>query len=149
MSVRVLSAAVGLVAILAGGCGGSSPDSMSQLRSQASGICSAASGRMARIATPRRPPASLAFLDRGVAVLEPELRQLRMLRAPAASDGVYAVALTGFAAQLSALSRAASALGHQQDPVRTLQALQRRLAPLETETDDAWRALQIPACASR
>ena len=35
------------------------------------------------------------------------------------------------------------------DPVSLIKALQRRLAPLESEANGAWQALEIPGCINR
>jgi hypothetical protein len=105
--------------------------------------------RFGRIATPRSEASGEAFLKRGVAVLGPELRELRALSPPAEVSDVYRTAVDAVAGELRALHDTVRALGRQQDPVIAFKTLQHHLRPLETQADDAWRALQIPACVER
>jgi hypothetical protein len=136
-------------AIAAGGCGGAPPPSLIALRTQATGICSGVSRQIGRIATPRSEAGGEAFLRRGIAVLAPERRQLRSLAAPSEAADVYKAGVRALSGELAALGEATHALAKQQDPVIAFRTLQRRLTPLENQANDAWQALQIPACTSR
>jgi hypothetical protein len=146
--VRRLAIVAG-AAIAAGGCGGSPPPSLVTLRTQATAICSGASREIGRIATPRSDVAGEAFLRRGIAVLAPERRQLGSLTAPSEAADVYRAGVRALSGELAALRQATRALARQQDPVIAFRTLQQRLAPLESQADDAWQALQVPACTSR
>lgn len=138
--------AAALVGIGASACGGVDKPTLAQLRSRATLICFAASQQSARIVTPTWNAGSQEFLKHGIGVLAPELRALRLLTPPTGAEEVYANALTAFSGELGALSRAVEALAQSGDPVLTFKALQHRLSPLEARADDAWQALQIPAC---
>jgi hypothetical protein len=140
------------VAVLAAGtagCGSTPPPSLIQLRVQATRICATASRQIGRIATPPSEAGGEAFLERGVAVLAPELRRLRRLTAPSEADDVYRAALSALSEQVDALRQATRALERQEDPVVAFKALQQRLGPLETQADGAWQALEVPTCMSR
>jgi hypothetical protein len=139
--------ALTIVAALAiAGCGSTDPPSLTQLRAQGSQICSNASRRMERIGTPASEAGGKAFLTRGIGVLGPELGQLRTLAAPGEAAPVYQSVLEAFRAELTALQAAVRGLARQQNPVIVFKALQRRLSPLETQADDAWKTLQMPVC---
>lgn len=138
-----------LAAIAAAGCGSTPSPSVIQLRAQATRICSSANRLIGRIGTPTSEAGGEAFLKRGIAVLEVELRDLRTLGAPGDAAGVYRTALGAFAGELAAAKAAVHALDRQQDPAIAFKTLQRRLGPLETQADDAWRALQMAACLNR
>ena len=51
-------------------------------------------------------------------------------------------AVGALARELRALRGTIRALGRQQDPVIAFKTLQQHLGPLETQADDAWRALR-------
>lgn len=136
-------------AIAAGGCGGAAPPSLIALRTQANRICSDASRQIGRIATPRSEAGGEAFLRRGIVALAPEHRQLRSLAAPSEAADVYRAGVGALSGELGALRETAHALAKQADPVIAFRTLQQRLVPLESQADDAWQALQIPACMSR
>lgn len=135
-----------LTATLLAGCGGASSAASGQLHDGATSICTTANHRLARIAPPHLGPADEAFLKRGIAVLEPELRRLRRLRPQSQEQSLYSGALNATAQEVSQLKRTVRALERNQDPSLAFPALQRRLAPLEAQANGAWRALQIPAC---
>jgi hypothetical protein len=136
-------------ALAAAGCGSTATPSLIQLRTQATRICSTASRQIGRIATPPSGAAGEVFLDRGIAVLAPEHQALQRLGAPSEAADVYRTALGALGRELSAMRDATHALDRQENPVIAFKTLQHRLAPLETQADDAWQALQIPTCASR
>jgi hypothetical protein len=143
---RALSLAV--VAFAITGCGSSSP-SLSRLRRQATAVCQRALASSARIKPPARPSATVPFLRRGASVLSTELSELRTLKAPAENAASYSSALRAQSRQLTILDDAIRDLDGGADPVSAIKTLQRRLAPTESAEDAAWRALDIPACASR
>jgi hypothetical protein len=140
--------AAGLAAIVIAGCGSSSP-SANQLRSQASAICAQANRVIGRIATPGSASRGADFLNRGIAVLKPELRQLRQLSAPSDSADVWSTAIRSLSAQLSALESTVAKINTGADPVGAYKSLQQTLAPLVNQGNGAWQALQIPACQSQ
>ena len=144
MSVRKL-AALGASAAALAACG-SPPPSLVQLRAQGTRICAGAGQLLGGIATPRSEPGAAAFLKHGIGVLHAELRRLRALRAPTEAADVYRAALDSLSNELSALNGSVRALARGDDPVIAFRALQQRLGPLEEQADNAWRALQIPAC---
>ena len=132
------------------GCGGSSPPlSMSALRSDATRVCTTTNAQMRAIPTPRAPAGAAAFLDRGISILRPELAQLRTLKPTDDVAQVYGISLAVFSHKLRALTTTVHNIDSGGDPVKELQALQRRLAPLESSENGAWQALQIPACLNR
>ena len=137
----VLSA--GTVAL--GGCG-STPLSPTQLRTRATTICTRADRKLRSIAVPQSAQGASAFLKQGASALGRELDQLRSLSASGDAGRVYNAGLAAVSAELSALHRTVDALGRGAETVPTVRALSSRLTPLESQANDAWRALQIPAC---
>jgi ABC-type uncharacterized transport system YnjBCD substrate-binding protein len=146
MNARAGLAALPLLALI--GCG-SAPLSAAELRQQATSICSRADRRIAVIPTPPNQSAGNAFLKQGIAALDPELGDLKALKAPSDEVVVYQAALKALSGELDALHSAVSKLDQGADPVKTFRALQDSLAPLETDADNAWRALGVSACLSR
>lgn len=132
-------------ALAVGGCG-STPLSTSQLRSKATRVCTVATRRTNAIRSPASPAAAAAFLRRGIAVLRPELAQLRALRPPSDLAQVYGISVQAFSGKLLALDAAVRDLDSGADPAPAFKALQQRLTPLESEENGAWQALQVPAC---
>ena len=156
MSARRLGAGSGrslatlaATAIVAAGCGSAPPPSLVQLRAKGPRICAAASGRLRRIPTPSTEVGGETFLARAIAVLGPELRELRRSSAPGDGADVYRAALGAITGELRALRGAVRALDRQQDPVIAFKTLQQRLGPLERQADGAWQALQMSACLQR
>ena len=144
--VRALVAAA--VVLGAAGCGNSAL-SAADLRQQAGLICSRADRQIGKIASPASEAAGNSFLKQGMAALEPELADLKTLKPPADEVEVYQSGLKALSGELDALKSAVSKLDQGADPVRAFRELQGTLAPLETDADNAWRALVIPACLSR
>jgi hypothetical protein len=137
-------------ALVLAGCGSTPPLSATQLRATATKLCTASNRVTDRIDPPGGPAGGSAFLKRGIAALEPELAGLETLKAPAGTlSQVYAAAVSDLARELSALRTTVSRLDSGGDPVTAVKALQQQLAPLESEANDGWRALQIPACVQR
>ena len=146
--IRTLACALAC-AILLAGCGGSGALSGDQLRSRATALCSSAGRQTDRIPTPPTPDGGEAFLRRGIAVLEPEFKGLKKLKAPSELAQVYATGLGAFNQKLNALKSAVRQLGSGANPVTAMTDLQQRLAPIETAEDGAWQALEVPSCMNR
>lgn len=138
-----------LLLVCVAGCGGGDTLSTRDLHNQATRVCTTASRQTNRIAVPAVPSGGRAFLVKGIAVLDPELKALRVLHAPRDLAQVYSTAITAFAQKTSALHAAARALSSGGDPIATMTSLQQRIGPLEDAEDGAWRALEIPACLNR
>lgn len=137
-----------LAALVLASCGGS-PLSSRQLEAQVTHICMATSLRTNRIPTPASPAASAAFLERGATALTPELRALRAIHPPGDVTDVYTATVGSFAQKIRELRGTAREIARGSDPVKALQRLQRRLRPLESQENDGWQALQLPACMTR
>jgi hypothetical protein len=135
-------------ALLLGGCG-SKPLSSSQLHDQATRLCTLATSQTDQIPTPASPAGSATFLKRGIAVLTPELNALRGLRPTGDVADVYSTSLDAFANKLSDLRHAVHELSGGEDPVIAVKTLQQQLAPIESQENGAWQALEIPACLNR
>jgi hypothetical protein len=88
-------------------------------------------------------------LKHGIAVLRPELAGLRGLHPPNDAADVYSASLTAFANKLGALDTTVREIGGGADPVLAMKSLQGQLAPLESQEDGGWQALEIPACLNR
>jgi hypothetical protein len=146
---RAARACVAAVAVLAvAGCGTTSP-SDKQLRAQATAICARANRLLGRIGTPSSAAAGEPFLQRGIATLKPELQQLKQLSAPSDSANVWSIAIRTLSAELAALQSTVAKIDGGADPVAAFKSLQQTLAPLETQANNAWQALQIPACQNQ
>lgn len=148
---RRLAAAVAAIAVvgtLLAGCG-SSPLSTSDLHNDATRLCRQASRLTDRIATPTSPAGTQSFLERGIAALTPELAGLRSLRPSSDVADVYNAAVKSLAQQLAYLKDARHDLRSGEDPVIALKTLQQELAPVATQANGGWDALQIPACMTR
>jgi hypothetical protein len=136
------------VALALAGCG-SSPLSTSALRTRATRVCQLANGRAGRIPAPTVPAQATAFLNRGIAVLRPELRALDTLRPGGQAAHVYATALDAVGRELTLIKATTASLGRGGDPVIAIKTLQRQLAPLEAQENQAWETLDIPACTAQ
>ena len=147
-AVAIAACAAGIAALAAAGCGSSSP-SQTQLRTQATAICSHADRVISRIATPPAEAGGEAFLRRGVTALKPELQQLRRLTPSDDVADVWSTAMRTVSAELSAIESTANQIEQGADPTQSYKSLQRTLAPLETQANDAWSALEIPACQNQ
>ncbi len=151
MTTRALAAGAlalaAAVALAVPGCGAPSPTLVS-LRAQAARVCAEAQARSAEIKPPAVPAQTAAFLRRGIAVLRTELAALRTLRVPREQSGAYSTALGSLARELTILTGTAHDLDRGADPLTAIKTLQRRLAPVETTGDAAWRTLGVPACVA-
>jgi hypothetical protein len=144
--VRPAAASAIVIAVLLAGCGGSSKLSGDQLRTRATTLCADAGHQTDRIPTPSSPAGGAAFLKRGVAVLEPELAGLKVLKPPTELAQVYSTSIGAFSQKVNAIKAAVRELGSGANPVTAMTALQQRLAPIELAEDGAWQALEVPAC---
>jgi hypothetical protein len=138
----------GLAALALGGCA-STQSSTSQLRADATRVCTIATAQANRITPPSAPAGGAMFLRRGVRVLTPELAALRSLKVPRAASEAYGSALTAFSQELDGLKAGIRGLDRGADPVAAIKNVQRRLAPLESRQDAAWQALGLPGCMDR
>lgn len=132
-----------LVPVAFAGCG-SNALSPAQLRTRATHICSAAVKQTNKIAMPTSAKGGSEFLSRGIAVIGPEVTQLRALH----GTGTFGRAVDGTAAELDALRFTLKGLRADNDPVVTIKTLQQRLASVERRTNADWRSLGIPACVN-
>jgi hypothetical protein len=139
--------AIVLAAIVVAGCGGSSL-SNGQLQTDVTKICSLTSARTNHIPTPGSPNATLTYLDQGIAALTPELKGLQALHPTGDDAQVYRSTVKTFSDTIDALKEASRGLRRGDDPVKTLQDLQRRLGPLVSQENGGWDALELPACES-
>jgi hypothetical protein len=145
---RLAALAATAAALALSGCGGSSL-SNTQLHVRASQICSLANVRTNGIPTPSSPAGTEEFLERGAAALTPALTGLRALHPPEDVADVYSAAVGNLAQKIHKLQLAAHDISRGVDPVRAMRDLQRQLSPLETQENDGWDALELPACMSR
>ncbi len=148
--MRRIGAAV-LAAVIISGCGGSSGlDSPVALRRAATAICEHTAPVKAPPAGEPTPTQLTAFLSQGTANLQSQLTRLQQLHiATGEVADVYRDALGALASQLHALRATTSAIKQGQDPALAFKALQAQLSPLQRQADNAWTALQIPACVER
>lgn len=137
-----------VMALAVVGCG-ASPSPLVRLQGQAARVCTQSQARGAEIKPPTVPAGTAAFLRRGIAFLGPEVAALRGLRVPPAQSGAYSTAVGSMARELAILTDTAHELDRGVDPLTTIKALQRRLAPAEAAGDAAWRTLGVPVCVNR
>jgi hypothetical protein len=145
---RVAALAI-LAALLVAGCGSKSL-SIADLRSRATQLCQQAGLRTGRIPTPASPAGTAAFLQRGISAMTPELAGLRALRTSRGDVAdVYSTSVDSLSKKLTTLKRTLRDLDRGEDPITAVKSLEHRLAPLESQENGAWQALQIPACMNR
>lgn len=145
---RARAGLTALAVLVAAACG-SSPLTAADLRQRADTICTRADRQIGAIAAPASQAAGTSFLQQGVAALDPELGELKRLTPPSDEAVVFETAITALSGELDGLRSAVSDLHRGADPVKTFRALQTKLGPLETQADNAWRALGVQACLSR
>ena len=122
---------------------------MTQLRSDATRICTTTTRQTDRIPTPTSPGGATSFLRRGEAAITTEVKQLGTLRPPANVAAVYASALRASGAELRSFRRTVDQLNRGRDPATAIKSLQRGLAPLEARANTAWHTLGTSACLNR
>ena len=137
-----------LLVLIVRGCG---DDSLSagELRSQAGEICARANAVTDRVAVPNAPAGGERFLDEGLAELRPAHVRLAALKPPEELRTDYERAVALNLEQLTLLGRAARSIRGGADTIDAFGALQRALAPVVARENDAWRALDVPACMRR
>jgi hypothetical protein len=119
------------------------------LRRDATKVCMVARKRVDAIDLPKSSKTVERFLARGLAALEPELAELRLLNPPSAAAPTYKRGLDAFALELAAMRSSVAQLDHGGAPIEVFRDLQAKLAPLETRANEAFHALQIEACTVR
>jgi hypothetical protein len=125
---------------------GSDSLSASELRSQAGAICAGAARAADAIPMPASPDQSGGFLAQGLARLRPAAARLSALKPPQELRGQYDRAARLAAAEVALIARHVHAIAGGADPADSFRQLAAALAPLTTEENAYWRALQIPAC---
>jgi hypothetical protein len=137
-----------VIVLIARGCG---EDGLSaeQLRVQATEICAAANRVTDRIAVPNASGGGERFLVEGLAVLRPAVRRLALLQAPEELRDQYERAVAQTSARLDLIARTARQINRGGDTIDEYRALQQQLERRSIAVDASWRALGIPACASR
>jgi hypothetical protein len=145
---RAWAPALALVlALVAGGCGGSGDMSARQLRDGAGRVCAAAAQRLNAIPTPQVPSQGASFLRRGIAAVRPELAALSSLHPDGDQSGHFRAARVAIERELKVLQSSLKGVQAGNDPIVAVKTLQAQLAPLETQAKAAWQALGIAACA--
>lgn len=137
--------ALSLPAVVVLAACGTSELTPTQIRGQATRICTLAAQRTAAIALPERPSGGQRFLGLGIAVLAAEVRDLRAF----GQNAPLGTAVTAMAGELAALRSSLKGLRTGNDPVVAIKTLQQELEPLERRAIAAWRTLRVPACVSR
>lgn len=142
--MRRIAAAL-LTAAIAAGCGGGAASPVA-LHRRATDICIDAP----HIKAPADATAVAqltVFVSNGIHNLEAELTQLQRLRGVSGEVGaIYGAALRALGGQVQALRAALATINRGEDPALAFRALGEQLRPLEKQADNAWTALQIPAC---
>jgi hypothetical protein len=128
---------------------GSTQLSPAQLRVRATTTCDGTQRRLEAIGAPAAQSQAKAFLQRGAAALAPEVEQLKSVSGSGDAGKEYSSAVAAVSAELAALQGAVGALARGGQTTSVLRSLQQRLAPLENQADNAWRALQIRDCLTR
>jgi hypothetical protein len=143
--------AAALAAVILSGCGGSSGlDSPVALRRAATAICKSTAPVKAPPAGEPSSKELTAFLSEGTSNLQSQLTRLTQLHSATGEVGdVYRGALGALSSQLRALRAATAAIKRGEDPALAFKALQAQLSSLQQQADNAWVALQIPACVER
>jgi hypothetical protein len=141
------AAALTCCALLLSGCG-SSTLSNTQLRRKAGSICMTAQRSTASITAPTDPADGERFLRRGIAALAPQVAALQKLKPSREEANDYATALRTSERELALLRTTIKGLAAGDDPVVTIKALQGELGPAEDAAGQAWRDVDVPACAT-
>lgn len=134
-----------VLALALGACGADSLDA-AQLRSQAGAICARATRATDRVAVPAAPDQGARFLAQGLAQLRPAAARLRALKAPQELRGQYDRAVQLADREVALIARQQRTIAHGGDPVDAFRQLAAAMAPLTTEENAFWRALEIPSC---
>lgn len=146
--MRRHAALLTVVSVLAVSACGSTPLSVSQLRSDATRICQAAAGRGERLPSATSPAGAAAFLRSSAPILRQQLDNLRALTPPSQLAKTYNSAVAELAEQVRLLSATVKRLAAGADPLAAIRSLQQQLSPSEARGDAGWQQLGIPACAT-
>ena len=136
--------AVLAMAVLAG-CGSVSA-SVIDLRHDAGGICRHTNRAFKPLPAIPRQGQTEAFLSAGIVRLRTQLAKLRALAPSRDVADVYRAALSALNQELGALDIAVKAIDRGEDPAIAFKQLKQQLTPLQKQADNAWQALEIPAC---
>jgi hypothetical protein len=144
MRPRSVGLALLAVAVLTG-CGSVSA-SVIDLRRDAGTICRHTNRAFRPL--PALPPQGQAgeFLSAGMARLRAQLAKLRRVNPPHNVADVYQAALAAMGQELDVLQNAVRAIRRGEDPAIAFKELKQQLTPLQSQADNAWQALEIPAC---
>ncbi|HEY4281063.1 MAG TPA: hypothetical protein VGM91_22815 [Conexibacter sp.] len=137
-----------VLVLLVRGCG-SDTLSAAELRSQSSLICARANGAIDRVTVPNAPTGGERFLAQGLIRLRPANARLRLLKAPDELRADYERAVTTNAREIDLITATGRAIAGGADVIDSYRALERSLAPLVNDENDAWQALRVPACERR
>jgi hypothetical protein len=143
--MRLRSGLALLAAAVLTGCGSVSA-SVIDLRRDAGVICRHTNRAFRPL--PAIPPQGQAaeFLSAGITRLRTQLARLGRVRAPHAVADVYRAALAALGQELVVLQSAVRAIHRGEDPAIAFKELKQQITPLQSQADNAWQALEIPAC---
>ncbi len=144
--VAAIAGALLLVIVLALSACGEDSLSDQQLRAQAGAICTRAARATDRVAVPTAPEQGARFLAQGLAQLRPAAAKLRALKAPQDLRDQYDRVVQLADQEVALIAHHARAIANGDDPADTFRQLAAALAPLTTEENAYWRALEIPSC---
>ena len=144
--MRLRSAGLALLAVaVLTGCGSVSA-SVIDLRHDAGLICRRTDRAFGPLPALPAQGHTVAFLDSGLVRLKTELTKLRLVGPPHDVADVYRAALAALGQELEVLRTAAQAINRGEDPALAFKALEQQIRPLRSQANDAWQALEIPAC---
>ena len=141
--MRLRSAGLALLAVaVLTGCGSVSA-SVIDLRQDAGTICRHTNRAFRPLPALPAQGHSAGFLSAGIARLKTQLTKLRRLTPPHDVADVYRAAL---GQELEVLRSATQAIHRGEDPAIAFKALREQITPLQSQTNNAWQALEISAC---
>jgi hypothetical protein len=144
--MRALSAGLALLAVSAlAGCGGVSA-SVRDLRSDAGTVCRQINHTFRGLSGPTTEAQAAKFLSGGAVRLAAQLQRLRQDNPPRDVADVFHAGLGALDQEVVVLGGAVRAINQGEDPALAYRLLKQRLAPLESQANDAWQALQIADC---
>jgi hypothetical protein len=144
MSFRSAGLAL-LAAALATGCGSVSA-SVIDLRHDAAAVCRHTNRDFTTVTQPSSQSQDATYLLAGAARLATELRALRRIAPPRDVADIFQAALSALAHELGALRSAVTAIHEGDDPAVAYRTLQQRIAPLRSQVNNAWQALEVADC---
>ncbi|HEY1522533.1 MAG TPA: hypothetical protein VGF70_05925 [Solirubrobacteraceae bacterium] len=144
MRPRSVGLALLAVAVLTG-CGSVSA-SVIDLRHDAGLICRHTNRAFGPLPALPKQGQAAAFLSAGIERLKRQLTKLRRVGPPHDVADVYQAALAAMGQEIDVLQSAVQAIHRGQDPALAFKALRQQLTPLQSQADNAWQALEIPAC---